>query len=153
MLCLVKIYNGRKLSHSLNNLDATRACEMMRIFEQRVCCDHEGIPTLSPPVCHITNQDFSDCALFFCPLAIPCDVSHHFIFLFFADWIGKCCSPLLLQLIQFKVKWCVLSQMSFCTLLLYRAVIYLWPVNSNKFCHSPLTSLMSYWGGGSERSE
>lgn len=43
-----------------------------------------------------------------------------------------------MQPIQFKVKWCVLSEMSFCRLLLYRAVIYLWPVNLDKFCQSPL---------------
>lgn len=154
MLCLVKICTGKKLSYSMNYLDATNACKMMCIFEQRVHCDCAGhILTLSSPVCHITNQDFSDCALFFCPLAIPCGVSHHLFSLFFADWIGKCRSLLLLQLIQFKVKWCVLSQMSFCTLLLYQAVIYLWPVNSNKFCRSPMTSLVSHWGGGSERRE
>lgn len=62
--------------------------------------------------------------------------SHSLIFLFFADWSGKWRSPLLLQPIQFKVKWCVLCEMSFCTLLLYSAVIYSWPVNVSKFCHS-----------------
>lgn len=68
--------------------------------------------------------------------------SHSLIFLFFADWSGKWHSPLLLQPIQFKVKWCVLCEMSFCTLLLYSAVIYSWPVNVSKFCHSLPTS----WG-------
>lgn len=49
-------------------------------------------------------------------------------------------SRVLLQPIQFKVKWCVLSEMSFCTLLLYWAVIYLQPVEQ-VLRLSPLNSL------------
>ena len=62
-------------------------------------------------------------------------------------------SPVWLQPIQFKVKWCALSEMSFCTLLLHWAVIYLWPVNLNKFCQSPLTAPMSHWSVNAESSK
>lgn len=92
--------------------------------------------------------------LFFsAPRSCGCgDGSHSLIFLFFADWSGKWRGPLLLQPIQFKVKWCVLSEMSFCTLLLYWAVIYFFfvPVNLNKFRRSPLTSPKSNSGGGGD---
>lgn len=50
----------------------------------------------------------------------------HFLVLCWLEWkaAALCC----FQPIQFKVKWCVLSEMSFCTLLLYWAVTYLRPV-------------------------
>lgn len=92
--------------------------------------------------------------LFFAPQSSsPGHGSHSFIFLFFADWSGKWHSSPLLQPVQFKVKWCVLSETSFCTPLLYWAVIYLWPVNLNKFWLSPLTSLASLWGAYPESSK
>lgn len=108
--------------------------------------------------CHqyVTSQTrISQIALYFSTpqLSGSGDGSHSLIFLLFADWSGKWHSPLLLQPIQFKVKWCVLSEMSFCTLLLYWAVMCLWPVNLHKFCHSPLTPLTSHWGADSESSE
>lgn len=85
------------------------------------------ILTLSS-ICHFTNQDCSDHTLLspFSVIQSWWSLICSLISLFFADWSGKWRSPLLLQPIQFKVKWCVLSEMSFCTLLLwYWAVIYL----------------------------
>lgn len=122
------------------------------IWIKKLHCDHEGHILALSPVLLVTSQTrISQIAFYFsAPQSSSSgDGSHSLIFLFFADWSGKWHSPVLLQPIQFKVKWCVLSEMSFCTLLLYWAVIYLWPVNLNKFCHSPLTSLMSHWGADS----
>lgn len=106
-------------------------------------------------VCHIVHTRISQITLYF-SASQSCNSGenlHSLIFLFFADWSGKWHSPLLQQPIQFKVKWCVLSEISFFTLLLYWAVIYLWPVNLSKFCHCPLTSLMSHWSAYSENSK
>ena len=60
---------------------------------------------------------------------------------------------LLLQPIQSKVKWCVLSETSSCTRLLHWVVIDLLPVNLNKFCRSPLTPYVSLCGAVSENGE
>lgn len=65
------------------------------------------------------------------------------VLLFLGDWNENCCI-FLLQPITFKVNWCILLETSFRTHLLYRSFIYLWPVNSNKFCQflsSPISLL------------
>lgn len=78
------------------------------------------------------RQDFSDRALFFRSTVMRCWWWHtwpHFLVLCWLEWkvAALCC----FQPIQFKVKWCVLSEMSFCTLLLYWAVTYLRPVEQD----------------------
>lgn len=94
---------------------------------------------------HVTNQDCSDHTLLFHSSVIQSwwSLTRSLICLFFADWNGKWCSPLLLQPIQFKVKWCVFSQMTFCTLLLYWAVVYLLACEFEQV--SSLTSHLFSW--------
>lgn len=112
-------------------------------------CGHEGHIVTLTSICQME--------LYFCsaPLSrCSAEGSCSLVFLFSADWIGEWHSPLPLQPIQSKVKWCVLSETSFCAPpSSYRAVIYLQPVNLDKFCHSPLTAPTSHRGARSGSSE
>lgn len=149
VLCLVKIWRVPELWEEIRghcyvekNLAAMCACEMTSDLP---ACIH--VWPCKPHPYTETSLSSGISQIFFRSLVMQFWGWHtqpHFLVLL--QTRVESGSPLLLQPFQFKVKWCVHSEMAFCTLLVYWDVIYL-------ACWTRFATHSSGRGGNSESSK